>query len=108
VDAFENIQLKGEECTKWFNSSLYKIGPGLEIPIIFHMVALNASSAIPSVFNLLMFGQGHTNLQIHIMPALRQPRNEKKVKTFEHRSLYKFILLSPRTYDPVDVFELHL
>jgi len=25
VDAFDNIQLKGEECTKWLNRSLYKI-----------------------------------------------------------------------------------
>jgi hypothetical protein len=62
VDAFDNIRLKGEECTKWLNRSLYKIGPRLEIPIIFHTVVPTSSSAIPSVFNCLVFGQGHTNV----------------------------------------------
>jgi hypothetical protein len=43
VYAFDNIQLKSEECMKWLNRSLYKICPGLEIPNIFHMVAHNPS-----------------------------------------------------------------
>jgi hypothetical protein len=54
--------------------------PGLEIPIIFHVVAPNASSAILSVFNCLVFGQGHTNVQIHIMPAFSPTQNKKKAK----------------------------
>jgi hypothetical protein len=63
VDAFDNIQLNSEECMKWLNCSLYKICPGLEIQIIFHMVVThNPSSAIPPVFNCLVFGQGHTNV----------------------------------------------
>jgi hypothetical protein len=62
VDAFDNIRFKGEECTKCLNCSLYKIGPGLEIPIIFHTVTPDARSAIPSVFSCLVFCQGHTNV----------------------------------------------
>jgi hypothetical protein len=47
VDAFDNIQFKGKECTKLLNRSLYQIGPGLEIPITFHMVALTPVQSSP-------------------------------------------------------------
>jgi len=108
VGAFDNIQLKGEECTKLLNRSLYKIGRGLEIQIAFHMVALTPVQ--PSHRSSIAWYSARGTIMFKFISCLHcsKHKTKRRWKNFEHRSIYKFNLPSPRTYDRVDVFELHL